>query len=93
MSKTNLEIIAAKLPIRLTPEEMEAPKEALRDFFRAIDLNSSREILWQMVCVYMHPYDDDISFEVDRSDVLTFYKEVEKLIEACFWMVEKEESI
>jgi hypothetical protein len=82
MDQTNRALIASNTPLRLTVEEMDAPSEVVRAYFQVFDLESCREILWVVVSHTICADDEDLGIDVNRHEVLTFYEETERLIEA-----------
>jgi hypothetical protein len=84
----NRAVIAADSPLRLTPGQMKDPIRVLADFFGGFDLEDTRDLMWFLVSRVVCLGDEDLD-EVSRSDILMYYEEVERLIEAAYLIRQK----
>lgn len=71
-------------PIHLSPEEMNDPKDTLRDIFAGTSLLEMRQQLWKMVEACIGTPDPD-AFETgeQRQNILLTYHDIERVLEAA----------
>lgn len=84
MSETNRAAIALNTPLRLTPEEMDDPFKVFEDFFGDFDLEEVREVIWLFISNLLCLSDDDLPDDLDRSMLLHYSEQIDKLVEASF---------
>jgi hypothetical protein len=89
MSYTNRAIIALNVPLRLTPEEMKQPSMVVASFFAALDLDTCREILWRVFSSALCLDDETFGTDITRFELLAYYEEMERMIEAAFLLDER----
>jgi hypothetical protein len=82
--QTNRAIIAGKVPLRLTPEEMGQPYKVVSSFFKSFHLEDIRQFSWQMMVTTLCLRDDDLGSEHSRGALLAFYEELERALEAMY---------
>jgi hypothetical protein len=82
MRRTNRSIVAGDIPLRLSPEEIKAPEMVLRLFLQSFDLENCRDILWLAFSLTLCSADETIGIDYTRTEILAFYEETERLIEA-----------
>lgn len=68
--------------LRLNPNERRDPAGVVTEFFMTYDLKDTREILWEWLCAGLANTNHIFPEPIDRSNLLFFYENVEKLIEA-----------
>jgi hypothetical protein len=83
MPCTNRSIIARNLPLRLSPEQIQAPMEVLTTFFSGLNLDEAREVLWEAFSRALCTPEEDGLFLANR-ELLYFHEQFEALIEAAF---------
>lgn len=86
-SQTNRSIIAGKEPLRLTTKEMLNPKEVVMSFYSSFDLEDIRQLLWQMTSTTICLDDETLGLCIRRDQVLAFYEELERAIEAMHLII------
>ena len=69
-------------PRKLSPEEMENPLLALREFFAYGHLPEIREQLWEMLKAMVTGTFCNLLTRRERSNMLYFFEQLEKLVEA-----------
>jgi hypothetical protein len=84
MAYTNRAIIAQDVPLRLTGEEMKYPAKVVAGFFETFDLEDCREILWRAFSSTLCLDDETLGSDVTRIELLSYYEEMERLVEAVF---------
>lgn len=78
-------------PRKLSQEEREDPMQAIRNFFNYANLPDIRQQLWEMLkTTVTGNYCRSLSRR-ERSDMLYFFEQLEKLVEAAHAMVRKEQ--
>jgi hypothetical protein len=88
MYDSNRAAIARRLPLRLTPQEMEEPLFILLNFFQTYDLEDIRELGWVLVSRTLCQGDEELE-GISREDILLYFEDVEKLLEAVFLFCQK----
>jgi uncharacterized protein (UPF0216 family) len=69
-------------PRKLTREEMEDPLLVIHDFFSNSHLPQAREQLWELLKVAVTGNYGKSLTRIERSDLVFFYEQLEKLVEA-----------
>jgi hypothetical protein len=82
--QTNRAIIAGTTPLRLTSKEMLNPKEVVMSFYSSFDLEDIRQLLWQMTSTTICLDDETLGLCIRRDQILAFYEETERAIEAMY---------
>ena len=73
--------LAENIPLRLTGEEIQNPQEILYGFFTSVDLDSAREVLWDVFSRTLTSSDEDLGY-FPRKEILFYYEVIVRLIEA-----------
>lgn len=69
-------------PRHLSQEEMENPIKVIHDFFSRQHLPEARKQLWELLKVaFIGNYGKSLT-RMERSDLVSFYEQLEKLVEA-----------
>lgn len=84
MRYTNKSVIAFNTPLRLSPDQIEAPMEVVSGFFSGLSLDETREILWEAFSRAMCNGLEDGEKGLTNKELLYFHGEFEALIEAAF---------
>jgi hypothetical protein len=79
-------------PIHLKRMEMENPDVVLEGFFGTYSLGECREIFWDIVSRSLCCADEDLGVH-GRREILGYYEEAERLIEAAFLLFKKQTQI
>lgn len=80
------------LPIRLGPEERKNAAGIIESFFKDYRLHECRHQLWEIVeCCLIT---DNMFFgeAEERADLLQFYKDLERLLEAAWLVVQQRKT-
>ncbi|TDW95963.1 hypothetical protein [Dinghuibacter silviterrae] len=83
MRHTNKSVIALNTPLRLTPDQIEAPEAVVTDFFSNLSLDETREILWEAFSRALCT-EEEGERGLSHRELLYFHQEIEALIEAAF---------
>jgi hypothetical protein len=83
MRHTNKSVIALNTPLRLTPDQIDAPATVVFDFFSNLSLDETREILWEAFSRAMCTGEEG-NQGLSNRELLYFHQELEALIEAAF---------
>jgi hypothetical protein len=75
--------VAANLPLRLTRRELANPACVLEGVFGSYSLAEIRAFLWDVSSKAICCGDEDLS-GLGRKEMLRYYEEVERLIEAAY---------
>jgi hypothetical protein len=92
MRCTNRSIIARHLPLRLSPEQIQRPMEVLTTFFSGLNLDETREVLWEAFSRALCTREED-RLNLTNSELLYFHEEFEALIEAAYLIYAKENNL
>lgn len=84
MEKSRKHIDSANRILRLSPEQFKDPASVIAEFFVNYHLKDIREILWQWVWVGVANSNGHFDSDLERSNLLFFYENLEKLIEANY---------
>ena len=84
MCQTNRATIALNTPLRLTTREMQDPVAIFQSFCSGFDLEYCRQILWLAFSAALCQDDETLGVTVKRADLLAYYEEIERLIEAAY---------
>jgi hypothetical protein len=69
-------------PRKLSREEMENPIQVIHEFFSSQHLPQAREQLWELLkVIFIGNYAKSLT-RIERSDLISFYEQLEKLVEA-----------
>ena len=82
MCDKNSSVVAEYIPLNLSPEQMEDPKEALRSFFTTWSLDEMRNVLWDVFSRSL-TVDDDEMGPFSRKALLFYYEEIVQVLEAA----------
>jgi hypothetical protein len=74
--------------IRLSPREEETPGAVLEGYFGTYSLAESRAILWDVIARSLCSGDEELG-SYGRKEILCFYEEVERLVEAAYCLSAK----
>ena len=78
-------------PLKLTSQEIEQPYLVIEEFFTYADLNSSRELLREVLrCMVVGDF-HELDVE-QRSEVMVFYEQLERLTEAAHIIYQQEKD-
>jgi hypothetical protein len=83
MQLPNSSIIAANLPLLLTPNEIEAPEDLVAEFFETFDLDEIRRIIADVFLIALCAPKDELR-GYSRSDISFTQTEMIRFVEAAF---------
>ncbi|MES1161103.1 MAG: hypothetical protein ABUM51_10125 [Bacteroidota bacterium] len=75
--------------LRLEQKERREPFVVIEQFFSDYRLHECRHILWSMVESCLTSDHSDFSEPEERADLLLRYDHLEKLVEACYLLLEE----
>jgi hypothetical protein len=90
MNETNSAIVARDLPLNLTHQEMAAPLKVIKAFFDSgFDLEFCREVIYMCTTTVLCQSDEDLGTTFHRVELITFFDELKRLIEANFLLIKQ----